>query len=89
MIVNWQPARATSHRASSGLTSVPMKASSLSLGLKMFGRRAFLKAGAAMKTLQAARMISTLSGMSDQQLAQIGISRSDIPEYSRTLIFDE
>ena len=47
------------------------------------------KAKAAVKALQMARMLSTLSNMSDYQLAQIGISRSDIPEYAEKLMADE
>ena len=41
------------------------------------------------KALQMARMLSTLSNMSDYQLAQIGIQRSDIPQYARTLMAEE
>lgn len=47
------------------------------------------KAHAVLSTLQMARMLSTLSNMSDHQLAQIGISRSDIPEYAKTLMAKE
>ena len=47
------------------------------------------KAHAALKALQMGRMLSTLSNMSDYQLAQIGISRSDIPKYAETLMTDE
>jgi uncharacterized protein YjiS (DUF1127 family) len=36
-----------------------------------------------------ARMLSALSNMSDYQLAQIGISRSEIPEYAEKLMADE
>ncbi|WP_366142120.1 DUF1127 domain-containing protein [uncultured Roseobacter sp.] len=36
-----------------------------------------------------ARMLSTLSSMSDHQLAQIGISRSDIPRYAEKLMATE
>ncbi|WP_259650477.1 MULTISPECIES: DUF1127 domain-containing protein [Roseobacter] len=36
-----------------------------------------------------ARMLSTLSSMSDHQLAQVGISRSDIPKYAATLMDNE
>lgn len=43
-------------------------------------------ANAVLKTLQMARMLSTLSKMSDDQLAQIGISRSGIPEYAAKLM---
>ena len=46
-------------------------------------------ANAALKALQMARMLSTLSNMNDYQLAQIGISRSDIPEYAAKLMADE
>ncbi|MGJ8570837.1 MAG: DUF1127 domain-containing protein [Hoeflea sp.] len=47
------------------------------------------KAKSALKALQMARMLSTLSNMSDHQLAQIGIQRSDIPKYAETLMADE
>ncbi|AXI44282.1 hypothetical protein C1J02_08705 [Sulfitobacter sp. SK011] len=47
------------------------------------------KAHSAMRTLQMARMLSTLSNMSDHQLAQIGIQRSDIPKYAETLMAEE
>ncbi len=43
----------------------------------------------ALRALQMARMLSTLSNMSDHQLAQIGIQRSDIPKYAETLMADE
>ncbi|RLK07918.1 uncharacterized protein DUF1127 [Ruegeria conchae] len=46
-------------------------------------------ANAALKALQTARMLSTLSNMNDHQLAQIGISRSDIPEYAAKLMANE
>ncbi|WP_282170068.1 DUF1127 domain-containing protein [Ruegeria atlantica] len=46
-------------------------------------------ANAAFKALQTARMLSTLSNMNDHQLAQIGISRSDIPEYTAKLMANE
>lgn len=47
------------------------------------------KAHAALRAVQMARMLSTLSKMSDHQLAQIGISRSDIPKYAETLMAEE
>lgn len=53
--------------------------------LARFGRGA----KSTLTTLQTARMMSVLSDMSDQQLAQIGISRSDIPEYAERLILEE
>jgi len=47
------------------------------------------KAKTGLKALQMARMLSTLGNMSDYQLAQIGVSRSDIPEYAKKLMADE
>lgn len=41
------------------------------------------------KALQDARMVSTLTQMSDTQLKQIGISRSEIPEFARKLMAGE
>lgn len=54
-----------------------------------FGRGALAKAQAGLKAFQMARMMSTLSSMNDRQLAQIGISRSDIPTYAEKLMADE
>ncbi|WP_254442448.1 DUF1127 domain-containing protein [Ruegeria arenilitoris] len=42
-----------------------------------------------LRTLQMARMMSTLSEMSDHQLTQIGISRADIPMYAEKLLSDD
>ena len=47
------------------------------------------KAKFVLRALQMARMLSTLSNMSDHQLAQIGIQRSDIPKYAETLMANE
>ena len=47
------------------------------------------KAKSVLNALQMARMLSTLSNMSDHQLAQIGIQRSDIPKYAETLMANE
>ena len=41
------------------------------------------------KALQNARMVSTLTQMSDNQLKQIGISRTEIPEYAKKLMLNE
>lgn len=47
------------------------------------------KAHAALRAVQMARMLSTLSSMTDSQLAHIGISRSDIPQYAQTLMAEQ
>ncbi len=54
--------------------------------LANWGRKAATKFGAGVQSIQVARMMSTLSNMSDVQLAQIGISRSEIPQYAETLM---
>ena len=48
-----------------------------------------VKAKSALRTLQTAQMMSVLANMSDQQLAQIGISRSEIPQYADRLMSKE
>lgn len=53
------------------------------------GSKAMARAKSGLRTHQMARMLSTLSNMSDYQLAQIGIQRSDIPKYVQTLMADE
>lgn len=57
--------------------------------LARLGTKLMAKARAALRALQMARMLSTLSNMSDYQLAEIGISRSDIPKYAETLMANE
>ena len=47
------------------------------------------KAKSTLKALQMGRMLSMLSNMSDHQLAQIGIQRSEIPKYAETLMADK
>ncbi|MEQ6204502.1 DUF1127 domain-containing protein [Sulfitobacter sp. HNIBRBA2951] len=43
------------------------------------------KAGKFVHALQTARMVSVLTNMSDQQLKQIGITRSEIGQYAQKL----
>lgn len=47
------------------------------------------KATSGLRALQTARMQETLSRMSDHHLEQIGISRSDIPNYAEKLMAKE
>lgn len=51
-----------------------------------FGVKAMTKANGALRSLQMGRMMAILSNMSDQQLAQIGVTRPDIPQYAKELI---
>ena len=51
--------------------------------------RALAAAKAIGRTLQTARMMSVLANMSDQQLDEIGISRSDIPLYAERLMSND
>lgn len=57
-----------------------------STGLAGFGRKLLANAGLFMRSVQMARMTATLSGMSDAQLEQIGIARTDIPAYAERLM---
>lgn len=41
-----------------------------------------------MLIFQYAQMKSVLSGMSDRDLSEIGISRTEIPAYARELVFE-
>lgn len=75
--------------AFSSYTNGSERRSALGASITQLVRRALAKADAALKTLQIARMMTTLSNMSDHQLAQIGISRSDIPKYAETLMAKE
>lgn len=46
-------------------------------------------AASVLRTLQIARMTSVLAKMSDVDLAQIGISRSEIRQYAERLILED
>lgn len=43
----------------------------------------------ALKTYQYARMMSALSHLSDSQLSEIGVTRTDIPKYAEKLMQSE
>lgn len=81
------PNTAGPHTRHAGTVSITLSkvAHGIASILVQFGARAH----SALKSLQMARMLSTLSNMSDHQLAQIGIQRSDIPKYAETLMADE
>lgn len=55
-------------------------------GTSQFARRALAAVTSFVRSLQTARMISTLSGMSDYQLAQLGIKRAGIRQYADHLM---
>ncbi|WP_252731304.1 DUF1127 domain-containing protein [Lentibacter algarum] len=57
--------------------------------LSRFGRATKAKLHTGFMVFQTARMMSVLSSMSDYQLKQIGISRSDIPNYAEVLVAGE
>lgn len=57
--------------------------------LSRFSRNVMAKAKSGLRAAQMARMLSTLSKMSDAQLAMIGVQRSDIPQYAKTLMAEE
>lgn len=58
-------------------------------GVAGIGGKAMAKTRSLKKSLQMARMMSVLASMSDDQLFQIGISRSEIPKYAKTLMVDD
>lgn len=45
-------------------------------------------ARARLLVMQHRRMVHLLSGMNDTILSEIGIARSQIPDYAKTLIYD-
>jgi uncharacterized protein YjiS (DUF1127 family) len=69
--------------------TVKISLSKMAHGFASVLARIGAKAHSALKSLQMARMLSTLANMSDHQLAQIGIQRSDIPKYAETLMAEE
>ncbi|OBY25591.1 hypothetical protein A9D60_21590 [Leisingera sp. JC1] len=82
MAISTQPAGSVSRPASAYSGALPTY-------LPGVGSKALITARSVVRTLQTARMISVLAGMSDQQLTGIGISRSNIPRYAERLISDE
>jgi len=54
-----------------------------------FWHATMAKSHSALRALQTARMMSTLAQMSDHQLTQIGISRSEIPQYAEKLMAED
>ncbi|WP_245744625.1 DUF1127 domain-containing protein [Aliiroseovarius sediminilitoris] len=96
---NWQGKRfmtarsqgARSDRGFATITAYLMSKSLYELHLVTvrIGSKALAKAHIALKALQMTRMLSTLSKLSDHQLAQIGITRSDIPSYAEKLMKDD
>ena len=85
MTFNSHTAGPDSRRASTVSISMSKMAHGFVSILERFGT----KAKSVLNALQMARMLSTLSNMSDHQLAQIGIQRSDIPKYAETRIANE
>lgn len=57
----------------------------------LFGALAAIRgrAAAVVRALQVARMMSVLAGMSDGQLAAIGITRADIPRHVAKLMAED
>lgn len=76
------------HEVQSPAVSAPMFAAAFSL-LKRGGIKFLKGAASAVHSLQVARMMTVLSDMSDQELAQIGITRSDIPDHAIKLLARE
>lgn len=74
------------HIATSALTQ---NASRFLAVFARFGRHLMAKAGSGLRAVQMARMLSTLSKMSDAHLAMIGIQRSDIRQYAKTIMAED
>ena len=55
-------------------------------GTLSLGRRVLEKAGKILRHAQHARMISTMMQMTPDQLAAIGVTRSDIPRVAAELV---
>ena len=75
----------SSHSAGSGVRHI----TNILAILADFGTKTLAKGKTALKLLQTARMMSALSNMTDHQLDEIGISRSEIPQYAEKLIGTE
>lgn len=89
MTVSSQTAGPDNRQTASASISLSKNAHGLLSLLVRFGGKAIVKAHSALNTIQTGRMVSTLSDMSDHQLSQIGIQRSDIPKYAETLMSDK
>ena len=89
MTVNLHFAEPSSHQAVTASLSWSKTAHGFLSVLARIGNKAMASATSALRALQMGRMLSTLSNLSDHQLAQIGIQRSDIPKYAETLMANE
>ncbi|MFK7875186.1 MAG: DUF1127 domain-containing protein [Paracoccaceae bacterium] len=89
MTVNSHMAEPNSRQAVTASISLSKTAHGFLSVMARIGSKAMVKATSALRALQMGRMLSTLSNMSDHQLSQIGIQRSDIPRYAETLMADE
>ena len=49
----------------------------------------FSKLSAGIKVVQYSRMVQALSGLSDDQLAEIGLTRKDIPAHAQKCVYAE
>ena len=86
MAANMHISGAGKHHAPTTSVSDVRKASNLDLTIARFGGKMLGKVHSAVKALQMARTMSTLSNMSDNKLKQIGIYRSDIPKYAEAIM---
>ncbi|MGB3243560.1 MAG: DUF1127 domain-containing protein [Sulfitobacter sp.] len=89
MAVSSHLAGSETRRGVTPATTWSTHVSNLGAVLAGFGRKAQVKTISVIRALQSARMLSTLTNMSDYQLAEIGISRSDIPRYAEKLMENE
>lgn len=69
--------------------SHPTGAHGVLSGLAGFGRTIGARARSALFAVQMGQMRSVLTKMNDYQLSQIGIQRSDIPDYAKRLMEEE
>ncbi|MBT8418701.1 MAG: DUF1127 domain-containing protein [Silicimonas sp.] len=67
----------------------PATAAAVSKFLVQLGSDLAATAKSFLRAMQMARMMSSLAEMSDRQLAEIGITRSQIPQYAEKLLAQE
>lgn len=79
----------SAHPTGLGAKAAGLSPNSLVLALKNLGSKVSNGAKSFLFAMQTAQMMSTLAKMSDKQLSDIGITRSDIPQYAEKLLRGE
>jgi uncharacterized protein YjiS (DUF1127 family) len=89
MAVNIKQVVPAMGRASASDFHAPIWAAQLGSALVRSGVAMVRGPSALMRSFQISQMVKVLCNMTDQQLAEIGVERIDIPAYAKTIVADQ